>query len=299
MLVLITSIDRQTVSVADDSNPHYYNNSTRSPAVLAPDHHHHQRSDSLMESRKSIDVNEVPHDEDDSSDDDEVYHSFESDLPTSESEERELTEEEKRSEHKARALERQRVMEAAGLIIKAAQGNAPPRPLRRRRTPPQTPQRQSICSIGSYKDLPPIPEPDTPLAIEPEPVLHVDDAFERYENFKKSQNYRLSVASFDSYPPPSPGAASIASPGLQSSPSDGPEARTRTNSFFGFLGRSRTPGSDTDTRPRLQISAPIPLAVSPINGNSEAPTPRESSPAFGSVRIPFFFPRVLNLYSLR
>lgn len=271
-MLLITSIGRSTVTAAGDKQQH----STMRPLPFTPDLHL-RSSGPNMDVRKSLDVKGVSEDED-LSDDDEEYHSFESDTPSEESdEERELTEEEKRREHKARALERQRVMEAAGLIIKAAQGSAPPRPLRRRRTPPQTPQRQSICSITSNKDLPPTPEPETPSHVEP--VLHVDDAFERYENFRKTKDYRLSVSSFDTGPPPSP-VTSVLSPSLSAANSTSKEGDSRPHSIFGFLGRSRTPGSDTD-RPRLQISAPIPLVSG--NGNADAATPRESSPAFGSV----------------
>jgi hypothetical protein len=277
---LITSLEQSSVIAADDN----LHSRTRS---FVPDHHD-ERSNSMTILRP-LDVSDVSEDEDSS--DNEEYHSFESDTPSSErEEERELTEEEKHRDHKARALERQRVMEAAGLIIKAAQGSTPPpRPLRRRRTPPQTPQRQSTASLGSNKDLPPPPPPEPEPSSAVEPALHVDDAFERYENFLKTKDYRLSVASFDSGPPPSPGAGSISPPILSASNStSGKEGESRAHSFFGFLGRSRTPGSENE-RPRLQISAPIPLAGNA--GSMDAPSPREASPAFGSVG----FPRTLFL----
>lgn len=216
---------------------------------------------------------------DDSDEDssDEEYHSFESDSDSETSPEH-LTEAEKRQEHEARELERQRVLEAAGLILKKEQGGPPPRPPRRRsakkrRTPPQTPHRQqSLVSLSIEKTLPATPEPEA--SSNRDSVLHVDDAFDRYEAYLKNKDKRVSVSSFDSAPL-SPGLPPTMSP-VTSKESEG---KSHLN-IFNFLGR-KTPVTETD-KPRLQISAPIPISSS----NSVGSPSRDNSPAFGSVETP-------------
>jgi hypothetical protein len=64
----------------------------------------------------------------------------------------------------ARENERQRVLEAAGLIVNE-DVKPPPRlerarSARKRRPPPAAPQRSSIISTSAAKDLPPVPELD-------------------------------------------------------------------------------------------------------------------------------------------
>lgn len=217
---------------------------------------------------------QVESDDSDSDSSDEEYHSFESDSDSETSPEH-LTEAEKRQEHEARELERQRVLEAAGLILKKEQGGPPPRPPRRRsthkrRTPPQTPRRQqSTVSLSVEKNLPATPEPEASSTRDS--VLHVDDAFDRYETYLKNKENRLSVSSFDSGPI-SPGLPPAMSPVL----SKEGEAKGHLN-IFNFLGR-KTPVTETD-KPRLQISAPIPIS----SNNSVASPSRDNSPAFGSV----------------
>lgn len=221
-------------------------------------------------------------DSEDSSD--EEYHSFESD---SESEEKpqQQSEDEKRKEHEARALERERVLAAAGLIVKKEHGRPPPaRPSRRksvrkRRPPPETPKHQGGDRPGksrrSEKDLPATPETVEPYSPAVEPIMHVDDAFERYETYRKTKDYRMSVSSIDSLTH----FQSPVSPPPTLTPSVSRESESRGHSaLFNFLGR-KTPGSDTE-KPRLQISAPILQTAA----TSESPS-RENSPAFGMVSV--------------
>ncbi|KAI5118090.1 hypothetical protein M0805_007740 [Coniferiporia weirii] len=228
-------------------------------------------SDSDLSMRMPIELHDVSDDE--GSSDGEEYHSFESSESESESGDsgkRAAHAEEDRGEHEARELERQRVLEAAGLLVKKddADDLPPPRParrrsVRRRRTPPETPNRVSIASTSSDRDL----------SSRPTSVLHIDDAFERYETYRHSKNYRLSMSSYDTGPP-SPGLP----PSLSATPSkEGAEARPHTHSnIFNFLTRTKTPVHEPD-RPRLQISAPI-LGT---DGNTDSPS-RAGSPAFGS-----------------
>ncbi|KAL5528859.1 hypothetical protein ACEPAG_4833 [Sanghuangporus baumii] len=214
-----------------------------------------------------------------SSDDDEYFSLSES--SDSENEEEDArTDEEKRKEHEARELERQRVLEAAGLLEKKSSSdvitdvNAPPtRPVRRRstaarrrRAPPETPNRLSVASLPSLPS-----DKDLPVT----PVLHVDDAFERYEAYRLSKNYRLSMSSIDTGPP-SPGPGPGISPSLSPTPSkEGGGADGRSHShIFKFLSRSRTPDIDSE-RPRIQISGPIASSSSSMNST-------DSGVAFGS-----------------
>ena len=210
---------------------------------------------------------------DESSDEDtgdEEYQSFESDSDSVKS--TPLTEEAKKKEHEARELERQRVLEAAGILVKKADGGPPPRParkksVRKRRTPPDTPNRLSVASVStvsSEKDLPATPEP----------ALQVDDAFERYQAYRQSKNYRSSISSIDTGPP-SPGLP----PAISTSHSKDGEGRSHSHifNFLYFLSRSKTPESE---RPQLQISAPI--LSSGSNGDV---TSREENSSFGSVNL--------------
>lgn len=180
----------------------------------------------------------------------------------------------------AREKERQRVLEAAGLIVNE-DVKPPPRlervrSIRKRRPPPAAPQRLSTISNYSVsKDLPLIPDS------EPSPADHstrLDDAFDRYEAFKQQtpNSNRLSIASSfetaQSSPSGSPAVSLSPSTSGVSKDSDG-----RSYSYLlNFLGR-KTPGSDGPEKRTLTISAPI------IN-NPDSPS-RENSPAFGSVSV--------------
>ena len=218
-----------------------------------------------------IDISNDTSGDDESSDE---YHSFDSDSDTDESPQQQ-TEEERRKEHEARALERQRVLEAAGLIVKKDHRKPPPRPsrkksVRRRRPPPDTPNRRFAASFPSNKELPATPERVTPVK---ESLIHIDDAFERYEAYLKSKDYRMSVSSIDSLNVPQ---SPVTAPALAPSNSKDVESSVRSV-FLNLLGRSKTPGSDTE-RTKLQISGPILLT----SGAAETLS-RENSPAFGMV----------------
>ena len=230
-------------------------------------------------------------DSDDENSDDEEYHSFESsDSEAENGESGTRTDDEKRKEHAARELERQRVLEAAGLLVKSASTETvedgpapPPRPVRRRstrrrRAPPEAPNRLSVASLPSLPS-------DKDLPATPNSVLHIDDAFERYEAYRHSQDYRLSLSSIDTGPP-SPGLP----PSLSTSPSKETASENRSHSYiFKFLTRSKTPDIEPE-RPRLQISAPIPSTRSTM----ESPN-TETSTAFGSVS--FVGPLLLSTLS--
>lgn len=182
-------------------------------------------------------------------------------------------------------------------------------------------KQRSQTSISSNKDLPPIPpvrprresQPDQTRdsIVEPqsaiESLYHIDDAFERYETFKNTQNYRLSISSFDNAPS-SPRTVSSFSIPTRSPSSTGDRDRDslsvrdrdsrehRHSGLFGFLTRRTTPGPPDGERVRPTISGPMPLSVmaqTPPRGGSPTPTTasgtvssspsQESRPAFGSV----------------
>ncbi|TDL18518.1 hypothetical protein BD410DRAFT_497704 [Rickenella mellea] len=255
-------------STTGNTPPHLYEDERKSTVVdanLTPDSH----------------VNEpdmvVKQDDDDSSDDE--YLSFESE---SENEKvvHKQSEEDRARERETRALERQRVLEAAGLIVKDDQQALSRKPTRTKsirsyRPPPEAPKRTSIVSDVSTKDLPPTPEPEPQSAVDS--VMRVDDAFERYEAFRLFKDNRLSVSSFDTTPssPPS-NRDSHSAPSLQSTPSRDSESRTYSL-LQNWLGR-RTPAQDAE-RPRSHISTPMISGPIPIQNETPA---RENSPAFGS-----------------
>lgn len=180
--------------------------------------------------------------------------------------------EENDADWEAREKERQRVLEAAGLIVNE-DVKPPPRlerarSARPRRPPPAAPQRSSIISNSSAKDLPPVPaSPGLDTSV------RLDDAFDRYESFRHTHGNtnRMSIASFETAP------SEVSSPTISQTPSTSRDSDTRSYShILHFLGR-RTPANDVPDKRTLTISAPI------LN-QSESPT-RENSPAFGSVRI--------------
>ena len=225
-------------------------------------------------------------DEDDT--DSEYATASESESEGSDNEE-ELSEEARWQEREARAAERQRVLEAAGLIIKQ-ESQPPPRPVRRasrrRRPAPAVPERPSQLSPSPspHKGLPALPDAGAEGEEEGETEengqsFRLDDAYERYEAFRQSHlsasaSNRLSMASVES-------GTSAASP---TAPSFASAAQTPTveerhggSGFLHFFGRSRTPANEGDaTSTRPIISAPI--------------LQREPSPGleaeFGSVSAP-------------
>ncbi|VDB85180.1 unnamed protein product [Peniophora sp. CBMAI 1063] len=191
-------------------------------------------------------------------------------------------------ERLARELQRQMLMEAAGLVVKREEGRRPPppRPVRRRAaahvtTPkkhrpapavPESSRRQRRRAADDDKDLPEVPADEEP---EPAPTIRLDDAFERYEAFKsqaaESNNNRFSVASFDSasfvnVSPPIAESASTSSNAAPSSPSSSIfriPAHAHRESGGGllshFLGRSKTPIEEARSRPVISgpISGPV------------------------------------------
>ncbi|KAH9890504.1 hypothetical protein C8Q73DRAFT_651881 [Cubamyces lactineus] len=219
-----------------------------------------------------IDMNPERSDEDEGSDSDSSDYVTATDSDTDDSEDEvEESEEARRQERQARAAERQRVLEAAGLIIKT-EVQPPPRPARarshrRRRPAPAIPDRSPQLPSSPSKELPAVPESDSANN-----SLRLDDAFERYEAYR--QNHlamnRLSVASFESgVSTTSPQSSTFA---LTPVPSESGEPRS--HSFFHLFGR-RTPANDGEPRVMPVISAPIlQRASSPASSEGEA--------AFGS-----------------
>ncbi|KAF9806131.1 hypothetical protein IEO21_08793 [Rhodonia placenta] len=196
------------------------------------------------------------------------YDSF-SESDTGEDEE--MNEEVRAVEREARELERQRVLEAAGFIIKS-DVKPPPRPVRtrsrrKRRPPPAVPRPRSTSSLplSPEKDLPEPPEPE-----DADHSLRLDDAFERYEAFRQANPNvnRLSIASMDSN-------TSMQTPTtpITRSASTEPEPRVPLL-FFSIFGR-KTPANDGEARTMPVISAPI------LTKDAGTPT-MEGDSGFGS-----------------
>ncbi|TFY81602.1 hypothetical protein EWM64_g2415 [Hericium alpestre] len=195
------------------------------------------------------------------------------------------TEEQRKQEREARAAERQKVLEAAGLVLKQDGRKPPPRPMKRgnafmagkkkHRPPPAIPiQKQSSgTSDGAEKELAALADS---TAASNDDVMRLDDAFDRYEEFKKSsvENNRWSVSSLESSPIPSSPSASL-TPSKSTDRNEGSEGRYSTL-LHHFLGRSRTP-VEGEKKVMPTISAPI------MNGETSLIS-RESSigPGFGS-----------------
>lgn len=178
--------------------------------------------------------------------------------------------EETKAEREARAHERQLVLEAAGLIVK--EDVKPPadvvrsRSLRKRRPPPAAPQKSTAATTSPAKELPRVPEPSAE-----ESAARLDDAFDRYENYKQAHetsNNRLSVISVDT---------TQSSPPVSPSPTQGSTREGDSKSYSSllhFLGR-RTP-NDGEKRTMPIISGPIMQQKSSDNSS-------DSSATFGSV----------------
>lgn len=212
---------------------------------------------------------ETVEDNDSSDDSGTEYLSFEDS-----DEEDQETEEQRRIEKETRASERERVLEAAGLIVRKDERRPPPKIPRKHRPPPAVPDRLTIITqptTDKDKELPsiPVPQDDT------ENMIYVDDAYERYEAFKQSQLNRLSIASsFDVTPSPTatPPTLSMAVP---LSKADSNEGRF-SDKLWDFLGRSKTP---EERRTNLTISGPI---SGPILTRESSPV-GENPAAFGAV----------------
>ena len=238
-------------------------------------------------------------DQNDSNSEDSSEGWDDSDSDTEPSEDEEMTEEQRQHEREQRELERIRVLEAAGLIIKQpAEGKIPPAPPMRRRStrkgrrPPPAAPSLPVMTSDRERELPPLP-PQSPHA-------RVDDAYERYEAFKTREAAISITANRDSVvftnsdagsiPPSSPrmsitpgmGAVSLSPsppilPVVHESKSGG------YSSLLGFLSRSKTPGEEKRSFSVASISAPMISAPIPVNAVT-TPT-RENSPAFGSVSV--------------
>ncbi|KAF8328838.1 Dbl homology domain-containing protein, partial [Cantharellus anzutake] len=211
------------------------------------------------------------------------YHSFsESD---DEQQSSSVKPEDTEVEFQLKAAERAHILEAAGLILKMDKTEPPPpRPTRRRsaknrRTPPLPPQKEPSPSSARYKELPPIPSEIN------NSVLHDDDAFDRYEQYRQQQSSIQgmssppSVTSIDNVPP-SPASASYSFVSIQSK--DDSSHRSGGSSFLLFLqkaGSRATTALSTDRKSTLTISAPVISAPMADAGTS---IQRSNTPAFGS-----------------
>lgn len=202
------------------------------------------------------------------------------------------TDAERQEERRQRELERQRVLEAAGLIVKQSTEKRPPRPPARTRSARRSAStRAELVPTNNAqesktrreRDLPSIP------ASPPNDTRNLDDAFERYEAFKKQEGNanaeelakRHSVISNAStyastVPPSSPRQPISPGPNSATLPSSASvhSTESKISSLLHFLGgRTRTPGEGS--------SAPTERKV--ISGPISLPSPsRENSPAFGS-----------------
>ena len=226
-------------------------------------------------------VHEIDSDEsssdDDSEDDSEHEYVTASESESDESDnEVEQSEEARRQERQAREAERQRVLEAAGLIIKEDHRRPPPRPVRvrshRRRPAPAVPERSKTTpSPSPTKDLPPLPSGDSR-----NPSFRLDDAYERYEAYRQSNlaMNRLSIVSVES----STSTTSQSAPSVTPTTSESGEHRSHTSSFLNLF-RSRTPGNDSGEAPAR------PVISGPILQGEQSPS-LESDAAFGSVSGP-------------
>ncbi len=183
-----------------------------------------------------IDEESTQSDDSDEDSSEEEYHSFESDSDDETSPEH-LTEAEKRQEHEARELERRRVLEAAGLILRKNRAVRHHDHLdgdlqRSDGRLPKRPGENTQCYRYLLKKLTSNSEPEAISTRDS--ILHVDDAFDRYEAYLMNKDNRVSVSSFDSAPL-SPGLP----PSMSPVPSKEIEAKSHLN-FLNFLGR-KTP----------------------------------------------------------
>ncbi|KAJ3537063.1 hypothetical protein NM688_g6740 [Phlebia brevispora] len=230
------------------------------------------------------DADDDTDDEDESDwDSDEDSDFFTATESESSGEDEEQTEEQRRAEREARALERQRVLEAAGLIVTKTDRKPPPRParkksVRKRRPAPAVPMDRPRTGTGEDPALDLHAEPDHELDAR-ENSLRLDDAYERYEAFKNSSPNmnRLSMASVDttisfgsSAPSPSPSVTILGSPLAEA------DGRSHSSHFLHFFGRNKTPANDGEAPSRPVISGPIPI------GDKELATSAAADSGFGS-----------------
>lgn len=225
------------------------------------------------------------------------YHSFSD--SDSEDDETVMTEEERKLEREVRAAERQLVLEAAGIIVKKYSTGPPPRLQRRRAIGPVRPMHRPAPApppASTPTQQVDLDELDRPTRVQG----HLDDAYERYEAFKQ-QSSRLSISSIDHLSPLPPAGPSLGSGSFLLAPAQSHESLSdkerstegvsgTSSSSYGsrishFLGRSRTPIQERETRVMSTISAPI-MSSSSSSGTVTlgSPTPGDS-PGFGLVRL--------------
>lgn len=223
------------------------------------------------------------------------YHSFSD--SDSEDDETVMTEEERKLEREVRAVERQLVLEAAGIIVKKDSTGPPPRLQRRRAVAAVRPQHRPAPApphAPASTQRADLSELDRPTRVQE----HLDDAYERYEAFKQ-QSSRLSISSIDQLSPLPPASPSLGSGSFSLVPAQSHESlsdkeRSRENvsstssSSYGsrishFLGRSRTPIQERETRVMSTISAPI-MSASSSSGTVTLGSPTQGD-SFGLVRL--------------
>jgi actin cytoskeleton-regulatory complex protein PAN1 len=189
-----------------------------------------------------------------------------------------------RASREAREIERRRVLEAAGLVVKSDR-RPPPRPPKRRKSRTasaafthSTPVENDVRRKPE-KDLPtilPEPEPEEPN----DPAAHLSDAYDRYQAFRLARvdsnntSNRLSVASFETASPHSPPSPA---PTTESDTS----RYSHTHFFQQLLGRKTPAQEESAKRLNLVISGPILGPISnPPSAIAETPT---NSEIFGTV----------------
>ncbi|KAG8968021.1 hypothetical protein FRC03_008886 [Tulasnella sp. 419] len=201
------------------------------------------------------------------------------------------------SENQARALERQRVLEAAGLRMIVNDDPTPRARPKRRPAPLVPPDRSSKASssftaysdVQSQSSLQDLPQ-STPMS-PVNSILRLEDAYDRYEAFK---NQRMSLSLDTSVSTPISPATTLAPSAISYSSSlSGSLAESRHVSGSGFLhslfGRSTTPnppqgdgkfGGSGLKAGGVTISGPIPLGTDKITAPEAIE--RENSPVFGA-----------------
>lgn len=211
---------------------------------------------------------ETAEDSDSSGDSETEYLSFDDS-----DEEDQETEEQHRIEREARASERERVLEAAGLIVRKDERRPPPKIPRKHRPPPAVPDRLAIITEPASDKAKELASASHDFT---ESIVYVNDAYERYEAFKQSQLNRLSVASSVEITPSPTVTSPTLSVGFSASKADSSEGRF-SDKLRDFLGRSKTP---EERRTNLTISGPI---SGPILAREPSPVTSENSTGFGAV----------------
>ncbi len=220
----------------------------------------------------------------DDSDSGSDYHSFDSDSDSDENIPQ--TAQARQAERQAREHERERVLQAAGLVIKPVDRQTltrvrstkkakppPPPPIRHHGSPNGVvPEDLATPTLQKDRELPAIPPVDRDEDLEGPGTAgstsHVDDAYERYESFKQRDYKRMSIMSTSSTTESIP---QLAAPAPAASP------KSAYSRLHDFLSKRSTPTPEDRTSKisTSSISGPLPMAATPIS--------REHSPAFGTV----------------